>query len=292
MYDLCCIGHLTHDKIVTSGHTVHMAGGTSFYFSHAVKQFSLRYHLVTSLASEDFVFTDELKTAGIGITVLPSKHTVYFENIYAGNNDDRKQNVLHKADPFKVQDLQPVQSKYFHLGPLLANDIPIELITDLSERSIVSLDVQGYLRKVINNKIIAIDWKDKQKALPYISILKASETESQTLTGDTNMETAAKRLFDWGVKEVVITFGSKGSLIYDGKQLYSIPACKPSITKDVTGCGDTYMAGYLYQRIKGTDIAYAGAFGAAMATIKIAASGPFNDTEAAIEKIITTKNIL
>lgn len=292
MYDLCCVGHLTHDKIVTPGNTVHMAGGTSFYFSHAVKRLPLNYHLVTALSPNDFSFSDDLKAAGIHITILPSKHTVYFENIYRDSGDNREQRVLHEADPFSQKDMQTIQSKYIHLGPLLANDISTELIIDLAQRSTVSLDVQGYLRKVINKQVVAIDWHDKQKALPYISILKASETEAETLTSDTNMETAAKRLFDWGVKEVVITSGSKGSLIYDGKQLHRIPAYKPTVVKDATGCGDTYMAGYLYQRLKEADIAYAGAFGAAMATIKIAASGPFNDTEAAIQKVIAANDIL
>ncbi len=292
MYDLTCIGHLTHDKIVTPGNTVHMAGGTSFYFSHAVKRLPLNYHLVTALSPDDFSFTDDLKAAGINSTILPSKHTVYFENIYRDSGDDREQRVLHEADPFSQKDLQTIQSKYIHLGPLLANDISTELIIDLAERSTVSLDVQGYLRKVINKQVVAIDWNDKQKALPYISILKASETEAQTLTGETNMEAAAKKLFDWGAKEVVVTSGSKGSLIYDGKLLHRIPAYKPTVVQDATGCGDTYMAGYLYQRIKGASISNAGAFAAAMATIKIAASGPFNDTEAAIEKVITANNIL
>jgi sugar/nucleoside kinase (ribokinase family) len=292
MYDLCCIGHLTHDKIVTPDHTVHMAGGTSFYFSHAVKSLPIHYHLITALAKEDDVFVDELKNAGIETTVLASTHTVYFENIYPDKSDNRIQKVLHKADPFQIQELQNVRSKYIHLGPLLANDISIDLIQHLAKNATVSLDVQGYLREVKNESVIPTDWNDKQKALPYISILKASETEAETLTGDTKMETAAKRLFDWGVKEVVITSGSKGSLIYDGKELYKIPAYKPTTTKDATGCGDTYMAGYLYQRLKEADIAYAGAFGAAMAAIKIAASGPFNDTEAAIQKVITANDIL
>lgn len=292
MYDLCCIGHITHDKIVTPGHTVHMAGGTSFYFSHAVKNLPLRYRLVTALAPADTVFTDELKASGIDTTILPSRHTVYFENIYSDDSDDREQNVLNEADPFSVTNLLPVRSTYFHLGPLLAHDIPVELIIDLAERGEVSLDVQGYLRAVINQKVVAIDWKEKQKALPHIAVLKASETEARTLTGYTNMETAARQLFDWGVKEVVITSGSKGSLVYDGKEFHIIPAYQPTVIKDATGCGDTYMAGYLYQRIKGADRYAAGTFGAAMATIKIADSRPFNDTEAAIQKVITANNIL
>lgn len=292
MYDLCCIGHLTHDKIITPAHTIHMAGGTSFYFSHAIKQLGVQYHLVTALALADHVFTDELIAAGIGCTVLPSAHTVYFENVYSANSDERQQNVLYEATPFTTKDLAAVHAKYFHLGPLLAKDIPVELIADLSARSIVSLDVQGYLRAVANEKVIAVDWINKREALSYVSILKASETEAATLTGDSNMKTAARKLVDWGVKEVIITCGSKGSLIYDGVQFYKIPAYKPTIVKDATGCGDTYMAGYLCQRVLGADIVSAGTFGAAMASIKIADSGPFNDTEANIKKMIAANDIL
>lgn len=292
MYDLTCIGHLTHDKIVTPANTVHMAGGTSFYFSHAIKSVPIRYQLITALAEEDIAFADDLKNTGINVAVLPSRHTVYFENIYPDTTDHRIQRVLHEADPFNPTDLQNIQSKYIHLGPLLANDIATELISVLAAQTVVSLDVQGYLRSVIDKQVVAIDWKDKQKVLPYISILKASEEEAKTITGETDMLSAAKKLADWGVKEVVITMGGKGSMIYDGREMYKIPAFKPTDIADATGCGDTYMAGYLYKRIQGADISYSGAFGAAMATLKIAASGPFKDTEAAIEKIITANNIL
>lgn len=152
MYDLTCIGHLTHDKIVTPDYTVHMAGGTSFYFSHAIKSLPVQYQLITALAKEDIAFVDELNNAGIQTTVLFSEHTVYFENNYPDKSDFRIQKVLHEADPFQIQDLLNVQSKYIHLGPLLANDISIALIQHLSVNTILSLDVQGYLREVKTNQ--------------------------------------------------------------------------------------------------------------------------------------------
>ena len=50
MKNICCIGHITLDKIVTPKQTTYMAGGTSYYFSHAfsrLKDFS-HYKLVTA----------------------------------------------------------------------------------------------------------------------------------------------------------------------------------------------------------------------------------------------------
>lgn len=78
----------------------------------------------------------------------------------------------------------------------------------------------------------------------------------------------------------MITLGSKGSVIYAGDIFYDIPAYVPAVEADTTGCGDTYMAGYLYQRIKNAAIEEAGKFGAAMASLKIESPGPFTGAEA------------
>jgi sugar/nucleoside kinase (ribokinase family) len=48
---------------------------------------------------------------------------------------------------------------------------------------------------------------------------------------------------------------------------------------DATGCGDTYMGGYLYQRVKGKNIQESGEFAAAIASLKMESPGPFRGTE-------------
>ena len=286
MYDICCIGHLTLDKVVTTRSTVHMAGGTSFYFSNAIHHMNIRYRLVTGIAASEMKFVNELRNKGIAVTVLPSKHTVYFENTYPENPDYRIQRVLQKADPFAVAQLAGLEARIFHLGPLLADDMPVALIRSLSKKGKLSLDVQGYLREVRGADVCAVDWPEKKEALRYITYLKANEHEMEVITGQSDVRKAAVILFDWGVKEVVITLGSMGSVIYDGIQFYDIPAYVPEKIIDVTGCGDTYMAGYLYQRSKNIPVQQAGEFAAAMATLKIGASGPFTGTEADVFELL------
>lgn len=277
---LCCIGHITHDKVVTPRNVVHMAGGTAFYFSNAVSRLDLRYSLVTALAPADMPSVEELRAQGIDVTVLPSAHTVFFENIYSDNQDHRTQRVVRQADPFSAEQLQGVEAGVFHLGPLLAGDIPVALIRALAEKGKVSLDAQGYLREVKNQDVLAIDWREKMEALPYIHTLKVNESEMAVLTGQDDVRRGARILAGWGVKEVVITLGSMGSVIYSGQTYHTIPAYIPTTSVvDATGCGDTYMAGYLYQRIKGASIQQAGEFAAAMATLKIEGSGPFTGAE-------------
>ena len=278
MFDICCIGHLTHDKVVTTKKEIHMAGGTSFYFSNAIRNMDLSYGLVTALGEDEIRFALALREKGIDVQVLPSTHTVYFENIYSDNLDHRTQRVLQIADPFTVEQLADVQATVFHLGPLLAHDMPLELIQALAARAKVSLDVQGFLRKVENQKVLPIDWADKHAALRHIHILKANEHEMEALTKQTDPRTGARILNEWGVQEVIITLGSKGSIIYNEGIFYDIPAYVPAAVTDATGCGDTYMAGYLYQRHHGAGFQEAGEFAAAMASLKIESSGPFSGT--------------
>jgi sugar/nucleoside kinase (ribokinase family) len=275
MYDICCVGHITLDKVVTTKSVVHMAGGTSFYFSNAIRHMDVKYRLVTALAESEMNSVNELRAKGIEVDALPSKHTVYFENIYSENQDHRTQRVLQKADPFTIEALSHTEARIFHLGPLLADDFPVELIKSLSARGKVSLDVQGYLRKVEDHNVHAIDWPAKQEALKYIHTLKANEHEMEVLTGHKDVRKGAMVLAEWGAKEVVITLGSMGSVIYAEGVFHRIPAYLPNMVIDATGCGDTYMAGYLYQRSKGASLQYAGEFAAAMATMNIESSGPF-----------------
>lgn len=279
MYDICCVGHITLDKVVTTKTVAHMAGGTSFYFSNAIANMDVKYVLVTALAEAQMKTVEELRAKGIEIKAFPSRHTVYFENKYSENQDHRTQKVLQKADAFTIDQLLPVSASIFHLGPLLGDDFTIDVIKALAAKGKVSLDAQGYLREVKEEEVLAVDWAEKQEGLKYVSILKANDHEMAVLTGCTDVKEGAQKLFDWGVKEVAITLGSQGSIIYDGTEYYKIPAFTPTAVTDATGCGDTYMAGYLYQRSKGASIQEAGEFAAAMASLNIAVSGPFTGTE-------------
>ena len=289
MHDLCCVGHITLDKVVTPKNTVHMPGGTSFYFSHAIRNLKdINYTLVTAIAESEMAVASDLRSKGIDVKVMPSKHSVYFENIYGENQDNRTQRVLAKADPFTVDYLEDIDARIYHLGSLLADDFSLDVIRFLSQKGLVSVDSQGYLREVKEQNVYAVDWTEKKEALQYIHFLKANEHEMEVLTGYDDVAMAAKQLYDWGVKEVLITLGSMGSVIYDGTTFHMIPAYKPKEVVDATGCGDTYMTGYLYKRAKGAGIEESGRFAAAMSTLKIECLGPFKGTKEDIEHCLET----
>ena len=287
-HKLCCIGYITRDKIITPGNTVYMPGGTAFYFAKAVSRLQAEnFLLVTALAEEDRAAADDITNEGIEVKLVPTAHSHSYENIYGDNPNDRRQRVTAQADPFCIEDLKDVQADIIHLGTLLADDFSLEVIKRLASKSTLAADVQGFLRKVENEKVYPVDWAEKKEALKYIHTLKANESEMEVLTGCSEPHEAALLIADWGVKTVLLTLGDKGSLIYSGGQFYDIPAYPTLQVVDATGCGDTYMAGYLYKRSQGASYEEAGCFAAAMCTIKLQSHGPFNGTEEAINAILS-----
>lgn len=284
---ICCIGHITLDKIITPRLETYMPGGTAFYFAHALAGFGARsFRLLTSVGRSEMQAVEDIRALGIDVDVIPSRKSVFFENKYGENLNDRTQRVLAKADPFTVDNLKDAEASIFHLGTLLADDFSLEAIKLLSTKGIVSVDAQGYLREVRGDKVYAIDWADKTEALAYIDILKANEKEMETLTGTADPYEAARILAGWGCREVLLTLGDRGSLIYAGGAFYNIPAFPLDNVVDATGCGDTYMAGYLYRRSLGAGYDEAGRFAAAMCTLKLRHTGPFSGTEADVMAVL------
>ena len=73
MNDICCIGHITLDKIITPKQTIYMPGGTSYYFSHGISHLNdwKNYKLVTSLAPSEYSSVDELTGKGLNVEIIP-----------------------------------------------------------------------------------------------------------------------------------------------------------------------------------------------------------------------------
>ena len=134
-HQLCCIGHITLNKVVTPLNTVYMPGGTAFivHMPFVISMTLIMRWLRPSGATEIKV-VEELRETGYQCNCLTSKHSVYFENIYGANPDDRTQRVLTKADPFTASQLREIEAEFYHLGSLLADDFSLEVIKELSQK--------------------------------------------------------------------------------------------------------------------------------------------------------------
>lgn len=78
----------------------------------------------------------------------------------------------------------------------------------------------------------------------YVSLVTPNQTEISLLTGvevsdDRSLDKAIVRIKEMGVRDVIVTLGSKGSLVASGDTRVMVPAQKVKAV-DATAAGDTY----------------------------------------------------
>lgn len=109
--------------------------------------------------------------------------------------------------------------------------------------------------------------------LAKVDLLTPNETETFLLTGckiddQVSAEKAANMLHKRGVKQLIITMGSKGSLLSDATTKTWIP-CFPANPIDTTGAGDAFNGALAAQIANGADIKHAALFGSAFAAVSV-----------------------
>ena len=127
------------------------------------------------------------------------------------------------------------------------------------------------------------DWAEKKEMLPYVRFLKTDAAEAEILTGTDDRAAAAKMLYDWGAKEILITHNTE-VLVYDGKDIYTCPI-KSRNMSGRTGRGDTTFAGYINERLT-KDIPTALQTATALVSLKMETPGPFMGTRQDVENYI------
>ena len=292
MSKVCVVGHVTSESIVVGGHrSSPTVGGTGFFSSFAYRKLGLDTTLVTKVAENDWAdLLTKLEHAGVKIRCLPSAETLRFENIYPSSDPNlRFQNISGFADPLTTDDLVDVIADVFHLGPLAAGDIEPALFAELATRGAVALDVQGLLRLRQPGQVVLQMASTIRNLVQHARILKADTEEAQLLTGCNSTRDALTELQSWGPSEILITDGSRGSNICSPEGIWEIPAYPPTDVVDPTGCGDTYLAGYVTARLKGLSPYQSAHIGALAASHKLEYTGPLQASFDELSEEITLK---
>src|SRR5262249_29869509 len=132
----------------------------------------------------------------------------------------------------------PGSARWVHVAPLSRHEFPARTIAALARTHRVLIDGQGLVR-VPEIGPLRLDDDFDRELLRHVWVLKVAEEEAEVLGDPTEL----------GVREVLLTQGSRGSTVYYGNRSEFIPA--HALDVDPTGAGDAFSTAYIVARNAG-----------------------------------------
>jgi sugar/nucleoside kinase (ribokinase family) len=131
------------------------------------------------------------------------------------------------------------------VAPLFRTDFPQDVLAMIARGRRLLYDGQGLVR-VARQGSLAQDGEFDPEVLRHVSILKLGEEEAEVVAGGVG----ERELAALGVPEVVVTLGSRGSIVLHDGLAEHVPV-RPLVDIDPTGAGDGFSAAYLVARSAG-----------------------------------------
>jgi sugar/nucleoside kinase (ribokinase family) len=284
-FDIVMVGHFAKDRLVVDGQGEIASGGGVYYGSIALCRLGVRVAVVTRLHPDDFPRLDELKQEGIQVFATPAPETSGIENIYDSADMERRLcKPIGFAGPFQSHDIPDVSARIYVVASIIAGEVDLSLLKSLAQRGSVAIDVQGFVRVRENGNLVFRQWSDMEEGLSHVTYLKVDRAEAELLTGLTDMLSAARRLADYGPREVILTQSSGVTVFAQGK-IYRAPFTPRSLAGR-TGRGDTCFATYLGRRLTAS-AEEATRLAAAVTTLKQEHPGPWRGSLADVEALLS-----
>jgi sugar/nucleoside kinase (ribokinase family) len=239
---LALVGNLSFDLVDGGPPRV---GGAPIHCGTALRMLDARAAVVACCARPDRErFRRGFARLGLSVTLRADDgDTTTFAFTYEG--DRRLMRVTRIGAVWRAADVAAIpRGAWVHVGALLRGDFPAETLAALARGRRVSLDGQG-LTRVRAVGPLRLEGEPDPEMLRHVSILKLAVEEAEALARGID----AKALAALGPPEVVVTFGSDGSLVVADGHVTEVRARHVDV--DPTGSGDAFAAAYLVSRSRG-----------------------------------------
>jgi sugar/nucleoside kinase (ribokinase family) len=230
---IALLGNLSRDYLPGQKPRV---GGGAYHGARALQRLRVPARVVARCALVD---RDELLpplvALGSPVRYVPGESTATFTMSYDG--DVREMHVDALGDVWLPGDAPelPPSVRWVHVAPLARSDFPPETLAVLARRRRLSFDGQGLVRAPELGPL-QLNADFDPELLRHVWVLKLSDEEAEVI-GD---------IAGLGVREIVVTHGSRGATVYAGGRREEVPA-RP-VDADPTGSGDMFTTAYVIAR--------------------------------------------
>jgi sugar/nucleoside kinase (ribokinase family) len=285
-YDVIYVGNYTKDTIITPAGTRHVDGGGMNYAAHAGKRLGAEVAVVTRLAEEDRHVVDDIRSDKIDCYPVYSPFSTLMTLEYQTNDVDKRNLYVKKvAGTIEPGHLNELTARAIAVSPSIRGEVEPVFFQEMRARNgtLLAADVQGFVRVLKGESLVYEPWGDMPQVLQTLDILKSDAVEAAFLTGETNIEKAARFYTDLGVKEVVLTHAD-GVLIHAAGKDHHYQFHSRSMDGR-SGRGDTCLGSYIAKRLSLPPVE-AGKWAAAVTSLKVEKLGVFDRPVGDVEEFI------
>ena len=285
------IGPVTRDTILKSGSKCKGIGGPVYYQAGVLSALKSDVTVMVTVGKDDISLLDYFHK-DMKLKPILGKETTQFENFYPDENPNhRLQRACMPSNPIEISHLLQIEWDAFDavlISPLSPQDIPFETLKYISGKEIpIYLGVQGYLRHLDGQNVVLKPFNHYEKFLSCVDFLFLDEVEAGVIIGDSSLslQEISRKLSLMGPREVIITRGDRGSIVYSVKDddVHQIPAFPSKERVDPTGLGDSYLAAYAFRRQEVSDPHECGIFASLVSSLKLENKGAFQGNRKLIE---------
>ncbi|MGN6796874.1 MAG: PfkB family carbohydrate kinase [Gaiellaceae bacterium] len=231
---IALLGNLSRDAVPGSPPR---PGGGPFHGARALQRLRVPARVIARCAAADRdALLPPLVRLGTPVRFVPGASTAAFSFSYDG--DRRTMNVDALGDVWAARDVPELRSRWVHIAPLSRAEWPAATLAALARRHRISFDGQGLVRPARTGPLELDDDFDRD-VLRSIWVLKLADEEAEVLGDPAAL----------GVREVLVTHGSRGSTVHWGGSSEFVPA--RGIDADPTGAGDAFATAYVVGRNAG-----------------------------------------
>lgn len=278
--DITFIGHMCIDEIHPYQGEVRVAPGSAVLCGAlAAARVGCRTAVIARLRADDEALLQPMRDAGVECLLVPAPETSYSQVIHpSANVDERELYLLRNAGFFQPEEIPALAGRFVHLAGISDREFTLPFIETLKNRGLsLSADLQNIVRQVdpATGVVSLRDAPDKRRIVSLLDRVKLDVVEAALLTGEDDLEAAARQVASWGCPEVVITRADGVLALVEGEARFE--RFSNSNVTGRTGRGDTTFAGYMAWRLEHSPWE-ALRFAAALVSIKMETPGPFAGT--------------
>jgi len=242
MMSILVVGSVALDSVETPfGKAEDVLGGSATYFSVAASFFT-NVNLV-AVTGDDFPreHIEFLKTKPIdieGLKKMPGK-TFRWQGRYGYdlNNAETLSTCLNVFKDFSPK-LPPnyCDSNYIFLANI-DPELQTDVLNQIKSPRLVACDTMNFWIRGKSNAL--------KETLKRVDVLIINEAEARELSQEANLIHAARKIFLYGPRMLVVKRGEYGVLMFNGESIFTIPAFPLEYVFDPTGAGDSFAGGFM-----------------------------------------------